>query len=212
MEKGEGTRQRLRFPEGTRAITFISTLVLLVAIYFWARPGYQHGTNSHFVGPATCAEQCHKKQGESWAKTRMAQSFNALRPGVYAKEKESVGMDPEADYTQDEECLPCHTTGYGMVGGFVSFEETPEMAGVTCEACHGAGGMYVKTVMDADDPTFKTEQAREAGLVYPPTAQICLRCHNEDSPFIDTEYEFDFTARVARGTHEHYQLKYEHEN
>lgn len=70
--------------------------------------------------------------------------------------------------------------------------------------------MYVQTVMDTRDPTFSTEEAREAGLVYPPTAQVCRKCHNEGSPFIDIDYEFDYTERVARGTHQHYQLKYEH--
>jgi hypothetical protein len=202
----------LRFPEGAWPITVLATLAILAATYFWARPGYKHGTETSFVGPTTCTEQCHRKQGRSWAKTRMAQSFDALRPGTYAKEKEMVGLDPEADYTEVTDCLPCHTTGYGLVGGFVSIEKTPEMAGVTCEACHGPGGMYVKTVMDADDPTFNTEEAREAGLVYPPTARVCRKCHNEDSPFIDVGYEFDYAERVARGTHEHYQLKYDHEN
>jgi hypothetical protein len=194
------------------AITVLLTGAVVAAVYFWVRPGYRHGAELGFVGPATCTEECHQEQGASWAETRMAQSFDALRPGVYVKEKELVGLDPEADYTEVEACIPCHTTGYGMVGGFVSFEKTPEMAGVTCEACHGAGGMYVSTVMDADDPTFTTDEARRAGLVYPPTARICRRCHNEESPFIDIGYEFDYAERVARGTHEHYQLKYSHDD
>jgi hypothetical protein len=206
------TKPRPKIPEGAWPITIVLTLTIMIATYFWAKPGYRHGTNSGFVGPQTCTEECHQKQGESWAETRMAKSFDALRPGVYAAEKEMVGLDPEADYTEVSDCLYCHTTGYGLVGGFVSFEETPEMAGVTCEACHGPGGMYVKTVMDADDPTFATEEAREAGLVYPPTARVCRKCHNEDSPFIDVGYEFNYAERVARGTHEHYRLKYDHGN
>ncbi len=199
-----------RIPDSAWVVTVVLTLAILVALYFWARPGHKHGTEHRFVGPQTCTEKCHQQQGESWAKTRMARSFDALRPGTYAKEKEMVGLDPEADYTEVEECLRCHTTGYGLVGGFVSFEETPEMAGVTCEACHGPGGMYVETVMDADDPTFQTSKAREAGLIYPPTARICQGCHNEDSPFVDVGYEFDYAERVALGTHEHFRLKYEH--
>jgi hypothetical protein len=206
MERDSG----LSFPKGTRAIVLLATLVVLVATAYWARPGHKHGAESRFLGPQACTEKCHKKQGESWAKTRMAQSYDVLRPGVNAKEKELVGLDPEEDYTQVEACLACHTTGYGLVGGFRSFEETPEMAGVTCEACHGPGGVYVKTLMDADDPTFKTAEARTAGLVYPPTARVCRRCHNEDSPFIDMGYEFNYAERVVQGTHAHYQLKYDH--
>ena len=204
------TPPRLRIPAVALPITAFATLAIVAVMYLWAKPGYKHEVQNQFVGPSTCVEECHREQGESWAKTRMAQSFDALRPGVYAKEKASVGMDPEADYTHDANCLPCHTTGYGLVGGFVSIEETPEMAGVTCEACHGAGGMYVNTVMDADDPTFATSDARDAGLIYPPTARVCTKCHNEDSPFVDAGYEFDYEQRVAKGTHEHYQLKYDH--
>jgi hypothetical protein len=196
--------------------SWIGAIVLTLAAsfltYLWMRPGHLHGTADGFVGPKTCTEVCHPKQGASWSKTRMAQSFDALRPGTYAETKEMVGLDPDADYTEVEACLVCHTTGYGMVGGFVSIEETPDMAGVTCEACHGPGGRYVKTVMDAADPTFDTEQAVDAGLVYPPTARVCRRCHNEDSPFVGLGYVFDYKARVAAGTHEHYQLEYDHGN
>jgi hypothetical protein len=211
MEKAEA-KSRLKFPESSMAIMVLATLVIVIGMYYWLKPGYKHGTSAGFLGPKTCTEQCHQEQGASWAKTRMAKSFDALRPGVYAEAKRMVGLDPEADYTEVEDCVICHSTGYGMAGGFVSIEETPDMAGVTCEACHGAGGMYVKTVMDADDPTFNTGAAREAGLIYPPTARVCRKCHNEDSPFIDVDYEFDYAARVAKGTHEHFQLKYDHEN
>jgi len=207
MEQG---KQSLKFPPIGWPIMTLATFVSLVAIFLWARPTYQHGTEISFVGPQTCTEECHREQGKSWARTRMAQSFEALRPGVFAEQKRLVGLDPDADYTREPECLSCHTTGYGLVGGFVSIEETPDMAGVTCEACHGAGGRYVKTVMDADDPTFETEKARDAGLVYPPTARVCRKCHNEDSPFIDIGYQFDYAERVARGTHEHFQLNYDH--
>jgi hypothetical protein len=206
----ETTQESRLLPRGSRRLALLLTAVALVVWFVWARPGYRHGTEVRFVGPGTCIEKCHVQQGNSWAETRMAKSFDALRPGVYAREKEMVGLDPDADYTHDEACLPCHTTGYGMVGGFKSIEETPEMAGVTCEACHGAGGQYVETVMDADKPTFETNTAREAGLVYPPTARVCITCHNEGSPFIDMDYEFDYSERVARGTHQHFQLKYDH--
>lgn len=121
-----------------------------------------------------------------------------------------VGLDPDMDYTQDKACLPCHTTGYGLVGGFVSIEKTPEMAGVGCEACHGHGASYVKTVMNPKNPAFKTSDARTAGLVYPPNENVCRECHNAHSPFISMDYKFYFDERVKLGTHEHFHLKYEH--
>jgi hypothetical protein len=86
------------------------------------------------------------------------------------------------------------------------------MVGVSCEACHGHGGTYANSVMDPEDPAFQTSEARDAGLVYPPTETVCLACHNSSSPFVGMEYQFDFDERVSRGTHEHFRLKYEHTN
>lgn len=185
-------------------------LVVVTALVLWSSIGeHVHSSTEGFLGPEVCGE-CHKLQYESWSRTRMAQTFEVLRPGAKRKEKELVGLDPEMDYTHEEECLPCHTTGYGLVGGFTSIEETPEDAGVTCEACHGAGGMYVNTVMSPDRPNFATAEAAALGLVYPPTEAVCRKCHNENSPFINMGYKFEFSERVKRGTHEHYELIYEH--
>ncbi len=162
-----------------------------------------------FVGPGKC-KQCHRKQYDSWQKTRMANSFDVLKPGVKAEEKRMAGLDPVKDYTGEETCLSCHTTGYGLAGGFVSIEKTPEMAGVTCESCHGYGGTYVNSVMDPKKPMFSTAAARESGLVYPPREKVCRSCHNERSPFFGMHYKFDYEERVKLGTHQHFQLKYEH--
>ena len=178
---------------------------------YLAIPKHSHTAMQGYVGPKVCGK-CHEKQAASWITTRMAQSFDVLRAGSKVKEKELVGLDPNEDYTRDVNCIPCHTTGYGKVGGFVSIEKTPDMAGVTCEACHGAGGVYVNNVMETADPTFNTSKARSAGLIYPPTARVCRACHNEDSPFIDMNYKFDYAQRVEKGTHKHFALKYEHDD
>lgn len=190
------------------ALSALLTIGAGVYIYRSSQGG-AHTPAAGYMGPQTCAE-CHAQQATSWAQTKMAKSFDVLRPGQKIKEKQMAGLDPDKDYSHDEFCLPCHTTGYGKVGGFRSIEETPHMAGVTCEACHGAGGMYVHTIMDAQDLTFKTSAARQAGLVYPPTARVCRGCHNEDSPFVSAHYEFNYQERVKKGTHTHFTLKYKH--
>ena len=170
---------------------------------------YEHHSEGSYVGPKKCAK-CHEEQAASWLETRMAHSFDVLRAGAKAKEKEMAKLDPNKDYTHEVKCLRCHTTGYGLVGGFVSIEKTPEMAGVTCEACHGPGGVYAELVMRSDKSTFTTVEARAAGLVYPPKETACVTCHNSDSPFVGMDYKFDYEQRVRKGTHRHFQLKYEH--
>ncbi len=185
-------------------------LVIAGLTFYLTRHSYEHvAAHDGYLGPGKCKE-CHPKQHESWAKTRMASSFGVLRPGEKAQEKQLAGLDPAADYTHDTACIPCHTTGYGLVGGFVSIEQTPDMAGVTCESCHGPGGSYVGTVMALDKPEFQTVEARKSGLVYPPTEAVCRVCHNSRSPFVGADYKFDFAERVRLGTHEHFKLKYEH--
>ncbi len=194
---------------GMWAIAGVLVAVVALLVLWLSTGKHDHASTEGFLGPEACGE-CHESQYDSWSRSRMAQTFEVLRPGAKREEKELAGLDPEMDYTHEEKCLPCHTTGYGFVGGFTSIEETPEHAGVGCEACHGSGGMYVGTVMSPDRPDFATAEAAALGLVYPPTEIVCRKCHNENSPFIDMTYNFDFSERVERGTHEHYELEYEH--
>ena len=73
----------------------------------------------------------------------------------------------------DPECLRCHTVGFGEEGGFFSFETTPELANVQCEACHGLNREHL------------TEYAKP---LRPVTEKICLKCHTEsNSPDFDYE-------------------------
>ena len=199
----------LQISENTWPVIVILVMLVIGALIYYSFGRHEHLSKGQFVGPGKC-KQCHEEQYASWKKTRMANSFNVLKAGMKAQEKQMAGLDPDKDYRHDETCLPCHTTGYGLVGGFVSIEKTPEMAGVSCEACHGHGGSYVNSVMSPKDPTFQTSAARTAGLVYPPTENVCRVCHNERSPYVGMDYKFYYDERVKLGTHEHFHLKYEH--
>lgn len=155
------------------------------------------------------------KQYKSWQKTTMADSFENLKAGMKAGEKTKAGLDPNKDYTHDESCVKCHTTGYGKPGGFTSIEETPDLAGVQCEGCHGPGSEY-SAVMKKNKKEWKktgytSEELKAIGLVIPSEDEaVCLGCHSSESPFnetVDPAYKFDFKDRLEK-THEHYPLKY----
>lgn len=191
-------------------ITAIFGIGLIAVIVYSSLGKYQHVKHGKFVGPKKCGE-CHEKEYSSWKTTRMANSFEVLRPGQKVKEKQMVSLDPDTDYTQVGECLSCHTTGYKLVGGFVSVEKTPDMVGVSCEACHGPGGSYIDAVMDPKHPDFPTEQARTAGLTYPPTERVCKVCHNSRSPYVGTDYKFDFESKKTKDVHQHFELQYQHD-
>ena len=105
-----------------------------------------------YVGAAKC-KMCHKVQYASWEGTK------------HAKATETAKASTEREFSAD--CLKCHATN-----------ASEEMAGVQCEACHGAGKDYrkKKTMIDR-------ELAESKGLV--PRSQsekLCLDCHNDESP------------------------------
>jgi hypothetical protein len=183
---------------------FVATLVAAGSLFV-------AGAGDHaFIGSAKC-KMCHLKEYKSWAETKMANSFDTLKPGERAEQKEAAGLDPAKDYTTDETCLPCHTTGYGEEGGFVDMATSPKLLGVGCEMCHGAGGSYVHDdLMSLKNKNYKKADIVAAGMVGTITEAQCQQCHNSDSPFVGDDYVFDFESRKDEGTHEKFPLKYEH--
>lgn len=144
-----------------------------------------------YVGVKKC-KMCHMKQYKSWEQTKMAKSFDGLKPGVSAEAKTAAGLDPDKDYTTDASCLACHT-----ING------KADLPGVGCESCHGAGSDYLKVMMTNRD--YTKAEIRAAGLIEP--KDTCTKCHNEKSPFFKA---FDYEASKDTGTHEHSPLKKVH--
>jgi hypothetical protein len=161
-------------------------------------------TEFDFSGVKSC-KKCHRKVWKTWKDSTMALSFDILKPGERVDIKKKAGLDPQKDYTQDATCLPCHTTGYGKTGGFVSMEKTPSMAGVSCESCHGPGKEYNK-VMKKHGRIYTEEEILHAGLVKDPHT-TCLSCHNENSP--TRKFQDPFDAQLHDWpAHDEVKLKY----
>lgn len=110
-----------------------------------------------FVGSDECYI-CHSRHHDNWAQTRHARAYQTLQ---------------EVGQAENPLCLNCHTTGYGQ-DGFESIASTPELAGVGCEACHGAAREHRMNVSETD--------------LRPPTsiaATVCGKCHNFHHPTFD---------------------------
>ncbi len=175
-----------------------------------------------YVGSMAC-RKCHGDQHKSWKKTKMAKVFDLLKPGERAEAKTKAGLDPTKDYTRDETCLPCHTTGWGKPGGYKipPKGDTPEakkaqkaaaaMEGVQCESCHGPASHAVdykkKNAEYKWDDVVKAESI--SGMLYP-DEKMCTNCHNTTSPFVDKDYKFEFEKRKEEGTHQHYKMESDH--
>ena len=122
-------------------------------------------TGLYYAGLPTCSG-CHVSEASKWNDTAHAGAFSSLVEG---------GQE------YNKECITCHTTGFGYIGGFTVPGETPEMEGVQCEMCHGAGGEHVET----GKITFGTV-----------SETTCIKCHNKDnSP------EFDYTIYYPKIEH-----------
>jgi cytochrome c554/c'-like protein len=166
-----------------------------------------------YVGDKAC-QKCHfKPQHASWKKTGMANALKALQPTTEADnkalfdKKKAANLDPAKDYTTDAKCLQCHTTGYGEAGGYPADPKKDEAAGklatlmgkVSCEACHGAGSLYVKykeeivskNNAEKKETKFAWEDLAKQGLVKP-DANLCAKCHNDQNPTKPAEaFKFD---------------------
>jgi hypothetical protein len=103
-----------------------------------------------YVGCEKCKD-CHASLVEAYSGFKRSRNFRVLE------------MRGRQD---DQQCLPCHTTGYGEPGGFVSVEKTPHLTNVQCEVCHGPASLHVKAT---------TRAQKKETLQIP--RNLCTQCH-----------------------------------
>lgn len=167
-----------------------------------------------YVGVNTC-KKCHIKVYNSWKKTKMAKAFETLKPGVLAEAKTKLKFDPQKDYTKDAKCLECHTTGFGMPGGY-KIPENSELSateraqgneGITCESCHGPGSKYIAIHKNAmmKKQKYTLDELYQAGQ-HKVDIKSCTTCHNQKNPTAGPDYHFDYEKSKTEDTHENFPL------
>lgn len=147
---------------------FAAALILAVSMTSVGR-----ANSGRYVGSAACAE-CHDLEYE-----------NFMKYSKKAHAGDSVKL-MSGDLTKEEleECYLCHVTGFGKPGGFVNFEETPEMADAGCESCHGPGFDHIE---EGGDP------ALIKGIL---GVEDCQGCHNPERV-----EAFDYKPLLFGGAH-----------
>jgi len=130
----------------------VLTFILVLGVYFPAL-GNEPNPQITYVGSLAC-QKCHPEEYANFM--------------TYAKKSTSFqSIEKQMKHLTEEEvrqCYPCHTTGYGEPGGFVSLEKTPYLKNAGCEVCHGPGAEHVKT----GDP---------ATIIGKLGKKDCERCH-----------------------------------
>ncbi len=145
-----------------------------------------------YVGVSMCAP-CHKGEKGSmvydkWLKTKHASAYKTLEGQAaldLAKKKNMKSAPKDAP-----ECLECHITAAGVDASLLDVKYN-KADGVTCEACHGAGGQY-KAVHSKKGA--KIEDAKAAGMIIgKDDPKLCTKCHNKKSPtFAGFDYKKDW--------------------
>jgi hypothetical protein len=125
--------------------------------------------DSHIAGSASCAA-CHEEDGGHWRASAHARAWETL---------------VHAEAQADSYCQQCHTTGFGIAGGFVSAGRVADRGGVGCESCHGPSAAH------AARPALKT----------PFTARDqCVTCHDhENSPKFEYASYWEKILHGAQG-------------
>ncbi len=116
--------------------------------------------NARYVGSGRC-RSCHYDIAKSFSGSKHSRAFISLA---------TRGKD------DDKKCVPCHVTGYLKPDGFKALEETPEMAGVQCESCHGPASLHSEKLEFGDFKLSMCNVCHPLGKVEG-MASECDRCH-----------------------------------
>jgi hypothetical protein len=129
---------------------------------------------SEYIGANACGA-CHAAALNTWTSSAHAR---ASAPEVLGRR------------AKDAACLSCHATGEGG-------DRARLLAGVQCEACHGAGAAYAQ----AADVMRDLPLARALGLrdLSKDPAAVCVRCHRDGTSTRNAK--FDYAAAWARIAH-----------
>jgi hypothetical protein len=119
---------------------------------------------------ADACRSCHEGIYTGWKGTRHARAYETLKK----KSQETLPA-----------CQRCHVTGYDKAGGYIDQELTPDLAGVQCESCHGAGSLHVS------DP------ANKKGLIGKPGEGICRECHTKGQ---DPKFDYQHKIQLVHGS------------
>lgn len=108
--------------------------------------------NLSFVGSAKC-QNCHAAEFAKWNGTPHAKALDAL---VKVAKRPSLR-------NFDGECVQCHVVGLHYKTGYEDQKETPHLAHVGCENCHGPGSGHMTNAKDAGLLAMQMPWAQKAG-------------------------------------------------
>lgn len=168
-----------------------------------------------YVGAAKC-KMCHNKseKGEQytkWLEGPHSGAFETLKSDESTKIAADMGITGNA--WDAPECIKCHTTGFGSGGyevmgddfwnpadddkaGKKAVKRMSGLQAVGCESCHGPGSEYKSKKVK--EQIVAGEITPESVGLWEVTEELCVTCHNEQSPTFEG---FNFEERSAEIAH-----------
>lgn len=149
-----------------------------------------------YVGSKQC-KFCHNKpergeQFSAWKSNRHSHAFETLSTHEAARFAKIRGMSTAP--SESATCLKCHVTGYD-----VRTQTYPKKIaiedGIQCETCHGPGSAHV-----ADGKILRMDKDAIIDVsanIKMPDEQLCVSCHNPESPPWDPK---KFTTKSGETT------------
>ena len=111
------------------------------------------GVQSPKIAGSESCHRCHQPDNAVWHDSAHAHAWHSLQTT-------GAQVDPA--------CQRCHTTGYGLSGGFQTIAASQSLVSVGCENCHGPSQQH------AAEPTIRTPFVAK---------EQCVSCHDhENSP------------------------------
>jgi 2',3'-cyclic-nucleotide 2'-phosphodiesterase (5'-nucleotidase family) len=124
------------------------------------------GSSRQTIAGSDACNRCHQLDNSVWHDSKHAHAWQSLQTT-------GAQVDPA--------CQRCHTTGYGLSGGFQTIASSRQLVSVGCENCHGPSQQH------AAEPTVRTPFVAK---------EQCVACHDhENSP------HFEYAGYWSKITH-----------
>ena len=191
-------------PVNAEAVSDMKQLLLYVLACAVAAPALgdelptaERLANAKYFGYRAC-RPCHmsRAQGQMfkiWQGTEHAKAYDTLAtPRALAVAREHGVESPQTD----EKCLRCHASAAGLPDARKHSRFTVD-EGVSCESCHGPGEFYKNKNTMCQVVAGIIDRAA-VGMTAP-TEEVCVRCHNSQSP--TWPGSFNYAESVAKISH-----------
>jgi len=168
--------------------------------------------DSKYISATKC-ESCHNAEhkGDQWGKwkeVKHSSAYETLDSSTAERVAKEQGIE---DPQKSPKCLRCHVTAFDVPKEKKTEDFKTEL-GVQCDSCHGPGAYHTDTQTDIlvelefseEENPFGSEEddaykpLPEGEIIVSPGEETCKECHNEESPTMKEEFNYEEELKEIR--------------